>query len=243
MRNALKAAALVIVLLLGACSGDDGEPTTDPTPTPTEPDTPRAPRGAEAVACDGSSVDPESLEQLPQRVAALGLETAIEELEATVGASPSSATARVRLGELLLRTAPPRADSAATWFDRALDLHEQGCTLAEADAWAALEGAGLSRLIGGDYAAARPFFERSLTRWPTVRATRYNLACTHCQTGNLDGCATELERVLQPAQPPAFLAARAHPDSHYRELAGRDPDLAPLREDAARFAAIVGDAP
>src|SRR5690606_16122391 len=108
---------------------------------------------------------------------------AIVALEALVGASPGSATARVRLGELSLRTRPPRTEQAERWFARALALHEEGCTLAYRDRWASLEGSALARMMRGDYEGAIPFLRRSLDEWPDVRATRYNLACALCQTG------------------------------------------------------------
>jgi hypothetical protein len=57
---------------------------------------------------------------------------AIDGLLAEVGAHRASATARVRLGEVQLRD-PPDPERALGWFDRALALHDAGCSLAERD--------------------------------------------------------------------------------------------------------------
>src|SRR5690606_28163606 len=102
---------------------------------------------------------------------------------------------------------------------------------------AALEGSALSRMMQGRYADAIPFLRRSLEAWPDVPATRYNLACALCQSGDLDGCERALRDVVTGARPPpAFLAATTSPPSHYREMAARDPDLAPLRAIPERYA-------
>ena len=178
-----------------------------------------------------------------ERAAAGELSAAIEGMEALIGAHPSSATARVRLGELLLRTEPPSADRARRWFDRGLALHEEGCALAPRAHWTALEGAALSRMMSDDYAGALPLLRRSVARWPGATGTRYNLACALCQTGAIDACADELARVLDPAvaTPPPMLRDQHRPRAHYVALAQRDPDLAPLRADADRFAQLIAD--
>lgn len=239
----MRAAAITALLLSASLGCTPDEPASD-TPAiepaePEAPDEPRAPHGAGPAGCSEGSDDPPEIARLEQLANAGAVDRGVEGLEAIVGAHPASATARVRLGELLLRTRPPRAEAAQRWFGRAIELHESGCELSERDLWAALEGAGLSRMMAGDYAGARPWLERSLARWPDVRSTHYNLACARCQSDDLDGCASALEAVFAPGEDPAFLEGAQHPIEHYRDLARRDPDLAPLREDAARFEAIV----
>ncbi len=254
LRAAIVGAALA--LAIGCGTGDDtsaestsaestsaesarAESTSaESTGTPTAESTPRGPRGAEAVRCDGASVDPD-FAAYERQVQDGQLEAAVAGLEAAVGAHPGSATARVRLGELLLRTQPPRASQAANWFERGLALDEEGCGLADRDLWAALEGAGIARLMQGDYAAARPFFERSLARWPSIRATRYNLACTQCQAGETDACAASIAQVLAAEEEPGFLGEQRRAPDHYRDMARRDPDLAPLRADGPAFERLL----
>ena len=147
----------------------------------------------------------------------------------------------MRLGELLVRTQPPEAERAARWFDRAIELHERGCALGTRDHWAALEGQALTAMMRGDYTASVAPLRASLERWPAMRNTHYNLACALCQTDDVDGCARELEAALVALDPPEALREQARPASYYRRRAAEDPDLAPLREDRARFAAIVAE--
>lgn len=236
---------MLVGLALAAC-GDPEEPpgpTIAPTvaETPSEAETPDAPRPStqSPVSCDGASEDPAQLALILSEPA----ETAarIRSLEALAGAHPNSATTRTRLGEQLLRTRPPSTRRAATWFARALSLHEEGCTLGERDHWATLEGAALSGMMQGEYASAEPMLLASLARWPRSRATRYNLACVRCQTGDVDGCAGELERVLseRAEAEPAFLEGAGRTRDHYVQMAEGDPDLAPLRADADRFSGIL----
>ncbi|HJL17972.1 MAG TPA: tetratricopeptide repeat protein [Sandaracinaceae bacterium LLY-WYZ-13_1] len=220
-----------------SAAGDPG--STPEGPSVGTPDRLRGPAGARPVACDGSSNDPEQIALFLQG-AERDLPAAIRGMESLAGAHPGSATARVKLGELLLRTRPPSAARAQRWFDRALALDAEGCALAPRDRWAALEGLALSHMMQGDYAPALGPLRRSLERWPDVPSTHYNLACALCQTGDVDGCARELGRVLAMDAPgPAFLADQRRPRAHYVRLARRDPDLAPLREDAARFEALL----
>jgi hypothetical protein len=80
---------------------------------------------------------------------------------------------------------------------------------------------------------------RSLGRWPGVRATRYNLACALCKEGDLDGCERELRAVLEGEPQPDWLRAQERPAAYYASVARQDPDLAALRAEPARFAAIV----
>lgn len=219
--------------LLGACSEDPGPaPRVEPA---VEPEGLRPPRGAAEVDCSGPPDDPEEVDQLAQAAAAGDLGGAITQLEAIAGAHPASGSARVRLGELLLRTQPPRAEEAQGWFERALALHARGCRLGYRDEWAAHEGRGLSRMMQGDYRGAIAPLRASLARWPGSRSTHYNLACALCQTGDLDGCARELGTVLGPLEPPDFLEGETRPPEHYRALMERDPDLAPLRADPTRY--------
>ncbi|MCZ7682302.1 MAG: tetratricopeptide repeat protein [Sandaracinaceae bacterium] len=158
-------------------------------------------------------------------------------MEAAAGGFAGSATARVRLGELSLRAQPPRAEEAARWFERALALHEQGCTLAFRDRWAALEGSALARMMQGDYAGALPFLRRSIGEWPDVRSTRYNLACALCQTGDVEGCARELRAVLTPRARPAragWRSSAARPGTTRASRARIRPRAAPRRRRALR---------
>lgn len=235
------ALALGLLGLLGGC-GEDAEPAATEPVEAVEPTAPtgelRGPTG-EAVDCSGAPDDPDEVDQLAQAAAAGDLAGSITGLEALCGAHPRSSSARVRLGELLLRTQPPRAEDAQGWFDRALALHERGCELGFRDHWAALEGQGLSRMIRGSYGDAIAPLRESLRRWPGSRATHYNLACALCQTGDLDGCARELETVLGPLEAPDFLSNDTRPPAHYRTLIERDPDLAPLRADATRYEALT----
>ncbi|MGE0786572.1 MAG: tetratricopeptide repeat protein [Sandaracinaceae bacterium] len=236
-------ATLLALTLACACGEDDDRPaptTTDPATSTDEG--PRGPHGADAADCSAGASDPPELAELRTVSSAQELEQEIHTFEALVGANPRSALARSRLGELLLRTEPPRADTAKRFFDRALEMHDAGCALEDRDLWAALEGAALSRIIGGDYAGAVPLFRRSLERWPGARPTRYNLACALCQTGDVDGCARELERAIGQAEQPLWLAQQGRDGSHYAGLAQSDPDLAPLRADPARFATVTGGA-
>ena len=145
----------------------------------------------------------------------------------------------VVLGELLLRTSPPRASLAQRFFARGLELHEAGCALDREAEWTALQGAALSRMMTGDYAGAVPLLRRSLGRWPGVRATRYNLACALCKEGDLDGCERELRAVLEGEPQPDWLRGQERPAAYYASVARQDPDLAALRAEPARFAAIV----
>jgi hypothetical protein len=94
-------------------------------------------------------------------------------------------------------------------------------------------------MMQGDYAGATPLLRRSLARWPNVRATRYNLACALCREGDLDGCERELRAVLGGEPQPDWLRAQERPAAYYASAARQDPDLAALRAEPARFAAIV----
>ncbi|MBX3268743.1 MAG: hypothetical protein KF729_00695 [Sandaracinaceae bacterium] len=230
----------LVALTVAGCGGEREEAAREAAE---DPDALRPRRGAQ-VDCAGPPDDPDEVDTLAEVAASGDLAGAILGLEALTGAHPRSSSARVRLGELLLRTEPPRAEEADGWFERALALHARGCRLGHRDEWAAHEGRALSRMMRGDYAGAIAPLRASLARWPSVPATRYNLACALCQTGDLDGCARELEATLRRSPgPPSFLAGEARPPAHYRALARRDPDLAPLRADAARFAALVGGEP
>lgn len=233
----MRRAALLVALAL-SCTACGDEPVSEPRPA-REEDVPRGPAGQAEVRCTGASIDPPELELVAARADADLLGT-LSALEAIVGRHAGSSTARVRLGELALRTDPPRAEAAARWLERALALHDEGCTLGERDHWAALEGSALARMMQRDYAGALPFLRQSLQRWSSVRSTRYNLACALCQTGDLDGCERELTAVLGATEPmPAFLADATRPPGHFRTMAGQDPDLAPLRADAARFERVL----
>lgn len=232
----------IALALLGGCGSDPEPASTDEPletvePAPGPGDELRPPSGA-PVDCSGPPDDPDEVDGFAQAAAAGDLGGAIEGLEALAGAHPASSSARVRLGELLLRTQPPRAAEAQGWFERALALHARGCRLGYRDEWAALEGRGLSRMMQGDYRGAIEPLRASLARWPGSRATHYNLACALCQTGDLDGCGRELEAVLGPLEAPDFLASEARPAEHYRAMIERDPDLAPLRDDPMRFEAL-----
>jgi len=166
-------------------------------------------------------------------------EAAIRGLQTLAGEHPTSATARARLAELYLAH-PSRPDQAETWFRRAIELHERGCEMTERDHWVAYEGLAISRMMRSDYAGAIEPLRASLQRWPGSRSTHYNLACSLCQTGDLDGCASELELVLGELEAPAFLADDTRPVSHFRTMIERDDaDLAPLRADPARLAAVL----
>ncbi len=230
--------ACVLSLLLAACDSEPA-PASEPAPHAEPQAEPRAPHGPTA-RCEGASVDPPSLGPTTAQ-AEQDLGAAMVAMEALAGANPGSATARVRLGELSLRTEPPRAPEAQRWFARGLSLHEEGCTLARRDHWAALEGSAIARMMQGDYAGATAFLRRSLEAWPEVRSTRYNLACALCQTGDLDGCARELTSVLdaEGAPAPSWLAEQERPAGHYARLARTDPDLQPLRDDTERFARVM----
>lgn len=195
-------------------------------------DEPRGPRGARPAECDGASDDPEEIDAVFQSAAHYP-EVAIERMEAIVGGYAGSATARVRLGELLLRTTPPRTAEARGWFERALDLHERGCTLGHRDLWAAYEYTGHSYAYEDHHDRAIPWLRRALRRWPDIRQSRYNLACALCRTGDLDGCERELHRVISGDAPaPSWLPGRERGPEHYIEVARRDPDLNVLREDS-----------
>lgn len=239
MRRALSAAALT--LLVFGCERDA------PTPAPraedhaedhAEGDAPRPARGGGARDCADGSDDPEQIVLYMESAEGGNLAGAIAGLEALAGAHPGSATARVRLGELLLRDRAPAR--ARPFFARALALHDEGCTLAPRDEWAAAEGVALTEMMTGDYADAVPRLRASLARWPGATPTRYNLACALCQTGDLDGCERELRTVLRPeAALPAFLVDQRRPADHYPRMLASDPDLAPLRADEARLARVL----
>jgi len=199
----------------------------------------RGPAGADAVDCSSGSDDPEQIDLFAESAGNGNLSGAIRGLETLCGRHPSSATARVRLGEMLLRTQPPRAAQADTWLTRALELHELGCTLGFRDHWAALEGQALSHMMRGDYAAAIAPLRASIRAWPGLRSTHYNLACALCQTGDVPGCRAEIEIALSNIEAPSFLAEQSRPADHYRAMVRRDPDLAPLRVDAAALASLL----
>jgi tetratricopeptide (TPR) repeat protein len=216
-------------LFLVACANDE------PAAAPIDPDQPRGPRGAAPSRCDGASDDPPEIEEAFQSGAHYA-EGAVTRMEAIVGANAGSATARVRLGELLLRTTPPRPAEARVWFERGLELHEQGCALGYRDLWAAWEGTAHSHFFEDQYDQALPWLRRSVERWPDIRQTRYNLACALCKTGDLDGCERELHlAITSTAEPPSWLPDRSRGPEHYVEIARRDADLNALRADRARF--------
>ncbi len=227
---------LMLSFLLASCSSDEREAREE---QPQREDEARGPRGAPAARCAGASQDPPELDTIYAR-ASVDLARAITEMEALVGGHAGSATARVRLGELLLRTQPPAAERAQGWLERGLALSDRGCTLASRDEWIALQSMAQSHMMQNDYEGAIAPLSRSLRRWPSVRMTRYNLACALCRTGDLDGCARELGRALHDAEEtPRFLQDTRRPDGYYDELARGDPDLAALRNDAARFERVL----
>ena len=242
----------VLILALAACEPDaEPEPSAraesvTPPESPGPTSAPRGPHGPSSsgrrgpVECHGASDDPPQIDLFSQSADEGQLAAAIAGLEALAGAHPASATARVRLGQLALRTQPPRIEGARGWFERALALHEQGCILEPREHWLALEGSALSRMMSGDYQGALPFLRASVERWPGASGTRYNLACALCQTGDLDGCASELQRAISStdALPELLQEQRRSPDQ-YREMARADPDLAPLRANATRFAEAI----
>jgi tetratricopeptide (TPR) repeat protein len=223
--------ALWLVLLCSACNAQD-EPRTESS------ESPRGPLGAAAARCHGASDDPQELFDIEQRANG-DLEGSIAAMEAFIGGHRGSSTARARLGELLLRTNPPRAREAEQWFSRALELSDRGCTLGHRDEWVALEGVAITRMLQGDYRGSIPWLRRALARWPTARKSRYNLACALCQTGDIEGCAHELEAVMRDEEQPHALVEFEQPVDYYAQSARQDPDLAPLRADAARFSRIV----
>jgi hypothetical protein len=227
--------AILCALLAAGCGDDSSQ-----TPAPADPNALRGPHGAQEVHCEGHSIDPPELEMQvmgdnPHR----GPD--IERLEALAGSHPGSSTVRARLG-FLLSSGEADPERAGRWIDLALALHDRGCTLGEEDYWVALEAAALSRFMRHDYAGARPFLVRSLARFPSAAGTRYNLACSLCQTGDVDGCARELEQALVSSGQPSPEELSHHPQpprEHFLELAQEDPDLAPLRAQATRFDAIL----
>ncbi len=235
-------AAAIVAMLLAGCGTEEAPPPADElaAETTSREAAPRGPRGQAPARCQGASDDPSSIDAIWAQ-AEHDLPGATLAMEAAAGGFAGSATARVRLGELSLRAQPPRTEEAARWFERALALHEQGCTLAFRDRWAALEGSALARMMQGDYAGALPFLRRSIGEWPDVRSTRYNLACALCQTGDVEGCARELSAVLdaEGSAGPSWLAEQRRPPGHYGRFAREDPDLAPLRADAERFAGVL----
>lgn len=243
----MKGRAIALAVLLVGCGGEDPAPGDAPEPpdvSAQEPSGPapgdglRPPSGGADVNCDGPVDDPDQIDLFAES-AARDLGGAIRGLETLAGRHPASSTARVRLGELLLRATPPRAEEADTWFDRALDLHARGCTLGDRDHWAALEGQGISRMMRGDYAGAREPLSESVRRWPGSRATHYNLACARCQTDDLEGCTRELEITLGELDVPSFLEVDTRPASYYRQRIQSDPDLEPIRRDAPRLHALL----
>lgn len=236
--------ALVLALLLAACGAEEEAPRPalegeSPEGAPEPDDDLRAPLGRAEIDCTQPPDDPDRVD-LFAAAAANDLPAAIRGLEALAGEHPASGSARVRLGELLLRAQPPEAARASRWFDRAMALHEMGCQLGYRDHWAALEGQGLSRMMQGRYDSAVAPLERSIDAWPGVRSTHYNLACALCQTGDIDGCARELETVLGDLDAPDFGGDQARPPGYYREMIARDPDLAPIRNDPERMRALLG---
>lgn len=222
------------LLLAGALAGCEAEPPpAAPAEAPEAEDTPRPPRGGGARRCEGGSDDPSQIALFVES-ADRDLAGAIAGLEALVGEHPGSATARVRLGELLLRDGAPQR--ARPFFERALALHDEGCTLGPRDRWAAREGIAHAHAMAGDYAAAIPLLRGSLAEHPDATPTRYNLACALCRTGDLDGCERELTRALRTEDAvPDFLVDQRRPPGHYRRAMEIDPDLAPLRADRARL--------
>ena len=237
---------VAFVVLTSFGCGETEQPTPEDRPATSAPETlsseePRGPQGAGSASCDGASVDPDGpIAMWMQRASTGDLTGAIEGMEGLVGANPSSATARVRLGELLLRTQPPAAERAERWFDTGLALHQRGCALADQPLWLAYEGASLSRMMQGNYRGALPFLRRSLDRWPAARSTRYNLACALCQTDDIEGCARELRRAVRSDEPlPPFLDGATRSGGDLAHSALSDPDLAPLRADEARFEAAL----
>lgn len=233
-----------VALLLSGCSAEAPAPLPSDPPARASGGAPlpeglRAPHGQAEVDCDQPPDDPPQA-GLYAAAAAEDLEGSVRGLEALAGEHPASGSTRVRLGEVLLRAQPPRAEPASRWFDRALELHARGCELGDGDHWAALEGRALSHMMLGDYAGAVSPLRTSVSRWPGVRSTHYNLACALCQTGDIDGCVRELEAVLGELRAPEFLRDRTRPAAQYRPMIERDPDLAPLRADRARLDALLG---
>ena len=225
-RAAWRTIALFLLVVAG-CSNEREAPAPSPK-------APRGPHGQEPARCQGASDDPAELSAAFAR-AERDLSGATASIEALAGAHAGSATARVRLGELSLRQ--QAAPTASRWFDRALALDESGCTLQPRDRWTALEGASIARMMQHDYTGALPLLRRAVASWPRVRSGHYNLACALCQTGDLDGCARELGVAVKSDAPPApdFLRDQSRPPPEYVALARRDPNLAALRAEPARF--------
>lgn len=225
---------VLLAIALTACSEHE------PPPSPQGPSELRGPSGPEAPRCDGRSIDP-AQDVVAAAMAEADREAGVRALEALAGGNRSSATVRVRLGELLLRE-PAQAQRADRWLELALELHDRGCVLADEDLWVALEGRAQCRFMLADYAGALPLLRRSIERFGGTSTTHYNLACALCRTGDVGGCATELERALGAASRPApeLLASRPQPPVlHFVGLAERDPDLEALRADRPRFEAIL----
>lgn len=157
-------------------------------------------------------------------------------------ASCPAAAPHVQAGYAALHGTPPQPTVAQAQYTQALQLHDGGCRLTEADLWSSLEGLALAHFQLGQYAAALPHLRRAAQVAPTIDETHYNLACALCRTGDTNGCYQELETTLANAaagRPPAFMdASRMYSAAHYVRSSRTDPDLTALRGDA-RYAPLV----
>jgi len=207
-------------------------------PMPGQPMPGQPPVGQPIASCpDNRSIDPPASELLDANTAAASgnNQAAYAQYAQVLGRYPQSATIRVRAGELMLVPVERGGNplQAQAMFQQALALHEAGCRLIEHDEWMTLEGLALSMMLQGNYAAAIPHLQRSISRWATVAQTQYNMACAQCQTGNVNTCHQYFVQALNLAatgQHPPFIN---DPGSvgHYVDLSQRDPDLALLRAD------------
>ena len=193
-------------------------------------------RGVALRCSEGRSVDPpaEELEPTRELAANLGFHTSIDYFRDLAIRYPHSATARLRAGEAARYVGPePDLAEAERQYRQALDLHQQGCRLAEGDLWMAQESLGLVLMRQGRFPEAQIWFRRSADRWPTIAQTQYNLACTYCRTGDSEACRQSFLRALEAAatgRTPDFVRVGGTA-AQLADLSREDPDLALLRED------------
>jgi hypothetical protein len=202
--------------------------------------------GQVVASCpEGHSIDPPASDLLEANTLEAGgnRQAAYMQYAMLVGRYPQSATLRLRAGKVLAvpmeRGGNPA--QAEAMLRQAIQLHDGGCRMIEHDEWEALELLALSMMFQRNFVGAIPIQQRSIARWAMVSQTQYNLACSYCQTANVNACHQHFVLTLNlsaTGQHPPFIT-NPNPVGYYIDLSERDPDLALLRADPRYREAIA----
>lgn len=221
---------MICCVLIGLSCGTEGGDTSAPLPTPVAPEGPLCAQGA---------VDPPPTEV--NVVALLGPDNYSAAL-ALVGRYPQSAAARVFAAGLALHATPRNLPEAHRLYAEARVLADAGCTLIPRDQWRLTEGQALAHMLGQQFAPAVPLLVRAVEQFPNASSTRYNLACSYCMTGDLEGCHTAFVETLAMAaagRHPSWVSEPERTVGHYVRLSAVDSDVASLRADPRYEQAIA----